>query len=66
MIACSGPGMALVLAHGRRPRVIINFINWPLGLTLTPELTRPLWDLLVWILLGHYGSAIVGCASKVK
>ena len=66
MIACSG--MALVLARGRRPRVIMAarrslprpyhykqpltyFTNWLLGLTLTPGLTRLLWDLL-----GHYGS----------
>ena len=30
--------------------IIIVFIYWLLDLTLTPGLTRPLWDLL-----GHYG-----------
>ena len=43
------------------------FINWLLELTLIPRFnqaimafTRPLW-----ILLGHYGSAIMGSASHV-
>ena len=43
------------------------FINWLLDLTLIPRFkqaimgfTRPLW-----MLLGHYGSAIMGSASHV-
>ena len=36
---------------GHTLQATINlFINWFLGLTLTPGLTRPLWELL-----GHYG-----------
>ena len=68
------------MARGRRPRVIMGqnlviplqatinlFINWLLDLTLIPRFnqaimgfTRPLW-----ILLGHYGSAIMGSSSHV-
>ena len=43
------------------------FSNWPLGSALNPEFnqaikgfTRPLW-----ILLDHYGSAIMGCTLQV-
>ena len=35
--------------HYKQPLTYL-FIDWLLGLTLTPGLTRPLWDLL-----GHYG-----------
>ena len=62
MIASSG--MALVLAQGQPLWPIINLL---LDLTLLPRFnqaimgfTRPLW-----ILLGHYGSAIMGSASHV-
>ena len=36
-----------------------NYNNWPqIGISTFKELTRPLW-----ILLGNYGSTIMGCAS---
>ena len=38
------------LGHSTIQANITFFINWLLGLILTPGLTRPLWDLL-----GHYG-----------
>ena len=46
MIACSGI-WPLVNTKAVPLQATINlFINWLLGLTLTPGLTRPLWDLL--------------------
>ena len=70
MIACSGMASVLAIPYGYPkvntkvipPQATINlFINWLLGLTLTPGLTRPLHQFTgpLWILLGHYVSAIM-------
>ena len=81
MIACRGMALALPEGshNGHYVCLKVNIwaiplqatinlcINWLLDFTLIPRFnqaimgfTRPLWDLL-----GHYGSAIMGCASPV-
>ena len=72
-----------IIAQGRRTRAIVAarmsiprpyhykqplFINWLLGLTLTPGTTQPIMGFTrpLCILLGHYGSAIMGCTLHLS